>query len=342
MKSETMLGTNRTGAKLAPEMLEEMVSGTQEFPPTSAGDAEGLADIRNAYSEEGEPIGTMPPPTGVKQLAKTAAAAVTGGAPMQLLDLIGERLAFERAGTRLWEALVAKHDATGGFKGGPSRDDIAHIRDEELQHFELLRELMERLDADPTAVTPAADIQAVASMGLPQVLTDPRTDFLQCLEAVLVAELVDNDCWPSLLELLAEAGYRDEAAELLCAVESEREHLEKVRSWLAAGQGRSVEAVRNLSQAETQTIMASPAIAALMGTRAETTGDGTDAAGATGRTTKRRTPRTKSRASTKKSPARTARGRAGDEKPRARDKKRLTKGAAGKTVTKSPSRRKPR
>ena len=36
------------------------------------------------------------------------------------MDKIGERLAFERTGTRLYEALVSKHEAFGSFPGGPS------------------------------------------------------------------------------------------------------------------------------------------------------------------------------------------------------------------------------
>jgi hypothetical protein len=262
-ETTTMLGGNRTGAKLAPVLTEEMIEGTLEFPPTSVGDAEALGDVRAEYTEAGEPLGTMPAPATMTQAAKTAVKAVLGAGPMQLLDKLGERLAFERAGTRLWEAMVAKHDATGGFDGGPSRDELSHIRDEELRHFDMLRALIERMDADPTAITPSAEVQAIASTGLPAVLTDPRTDLVQCLEAVLVAELVDNDCWPALIELLSEGGYTDEAQEFLGAVESEREHLQCVRMWLAAAQGRSVDAIRELSDAETETVLAMPAIAAL-------------------------------------------------------------------------------
>jgi rubrerythrin len=263
MKSETIAGSNRTGCAVAPELTEEMIAGTLEFPPTSVGDATGLGELRATYTAEGEPVGTMPPPPTTTQLVKNVANAVTGGAPMQLLDLLGERLAFERAGTRLWDALAAKFDATGGFSGGPTRDQLTHIRDEEHRHFTMLCDLMERLGGDPTAVTPAAEVAAVASMGLPAVLTDPRTEFVQCLEAILVAELVDNDCWPPLLELLSNAGYEDEAKRLLCAVQSEREHLECVRSWLATAQGRSVEAVTALSHAETDSVMATPVMASL-------------------------------------------------------------------------------
>jgi hypothetical protein len=260
-----LLGTNRTGCAVAADRTAEMIAATKEFRPTSTGSLELLGEVRATYTESGEAIGTMPPPASATGLAKTVMKAVTGGAPLLLMDKLGERLAFERAGTRLWEAMIAKFDATGGFRGGPTRDQVAHVRDEELRHFHMLRELMERLDGDPTAVTPSAEVQAVASMGLPAVLTDPRTDFVQCLEAALVAELVDNDCWPALIELLTQGGYEEEAQSFLCAVESEREHLQCVRMWVAAAEGRSVDAARELSDAETSTVMASPAIATLRG-----------------------------------------------------------------------------
>ncbi len=262
-KARAMLSSNRTGAALAPARTEEMIAGTTEFPPSSPGDAEQIGELRATYAKTGEPIGTMPPPASLKGVAKTALKAITGGAPLLLLDKLGERLAFERSGTRLWEAAVAKLDAVGSFSGGPSRAQLVHIRDEEKMHFDMLRELMERLDADPTAVTPAANVVAVASMGLPQVLTDARTTMVQALEAILIAELADNECWPPLLELLVNGGYEDDARRLLCAVQSEREHLQCVRMWLAAAQGRSIEDVQTLTETETAAVLASPAIAPL-------------------------------------------------------------------------------
>ena len=91
-------------------------------------------------------------------------------------------------------------------------------------------------------------------------------DHLYRYEAVHVAELSDNDCWPPLLELLVNGGYESEAQRFLCAVQSEREHLQCVRMWLAAAQGRSIEDVRTLSEQETAAVMASPAIAPLVAT----------------------------------------------------------------------------
>jgi hypothetical protein len=234
-------GSNKSGIGRAPELARAMVEATKEFPPSSGGDGSAVAANRIAYAKKAPPFATMPPPSGVRQLAKTALSVVTGRAPALLLDKLGERLAFERAGTRLYEALISKHDAGRTFRGGPRRDDLLHIRDEEHQHAILVEGAIQELGGDPTVVTPSANLQLTASKGLGAILSDPRTDLLQGLEALLTAELVDNDCWPALIELIEQEGHSDLAERLGCAVESEREHLEKVRTWIANGTSRSSE-----------------------------------------------------------------------------------------------------
>jgi hypothetical protein len=213
-------------------MAQEMVAASREFPPSSSGDAAGIAVVRARYAREAEPIGTVPPGDGAN--ARTTL----------FLDKLGERLAFECAGTRLYDALISKHDAGRSFRGGPSREDLVHIRDEEHEHFALVAGVIDGLGGDPTAVTPSADLQAVASKGVPAVLADPRTDVLQCLEAIAMAELVDNDCWPALIELAEMAGRTHVGERFGEALAHEREHLERVRGWLAAGMGRSAERAR--------------------------------------------------------------------------------------------------
>jgi hypothetical protein len=57
-----------------------------------------------------------------------------------LLDKLGERLAFERQGTRLYEGFLQKLAATPTEHDiGPSREELRHICDEELKHFKLLQ-----------------------------------------------------------------------------------------------------------------------------------------------------------------------------------------------------------
>jgi ferritin-like metal-binding protein YciE len=238
MKQQATSGTNRTGMAAAAQRGQEMLAGMDEFPPTSQGSAQDIARVRMAYAKEGEPLGSVPQPAGVKQKVRTAAKAITGAKPTLLLDKLGERLAFERAGTRLYEALVSKCDAFGSFQGGPRKADLEHILQEEYRHFTMLQSVIARLGGDPTAVTPSANLHATASHGVMQVIVDPRTTLLQSLEAILIAELADNACWETLAALAQEAGEDTLVTECERALSTEQEHLMKVQTWLAAGQGR--------------------------------------------------------------------------------------------------------
>jgi rubrerythrin len=178
-------------------------------------------------------------PASLTGAVKTAVKAVTGASPPLFIDKLGERLAFERSGVRLYETLISKYDAYGSFSGGPIREDLQQILDDEFSHFTMLTQAMEQLGGDPTAITPSANLHATLSMGIIQVLTDPRTTLLQSLEGILVAELADNDCWEALSELAQGAGEEEMKERFLRAYATEQEHLIKVRTWLAAGQGRT-------------------------------------------------------------------------------------------------------
>jgi hypothetical protein len=158
-----------------------------------------------------------------------------GAARILLLDKLGERLAFERSGTRLYDALIGKCK-TAGANIPPM--ELQHIRDEEAMHFALCGAAIQSLGGDPTEQTPCADVAGVEGMGLMQVLTDPKTTVAQALHAILIAELTDNAAWEELIELTQQAQADGEGTDLVArftkAQENEAEHLEKVRGWYRA------------------------------------------------------------------------------------------------------------
>jgi len=187
MNQNATPGTNGTGIAAAPQRTQEMLAGMEEFPPSSQGSAQDLAQVRISYAKAAEPLGSVPLPADVKGKGTSAAKAAKGVQPLLLTDKLGERLAFERTGTRLYEALVSKHEAFGSFAGGPSREDLAQIQQEEFQHFTLLQSVIKQLGGDPTAVTPSADLHATAAHGIQMVIVDPWTTLLQSLETILIA-----------------------------------------------------------------------------------------------------------------------------------------------------------
>lgn len=230
----TEVGRNRTGIATSPIDSKKTIEGAKAGTPAAQVDFDPVEihKIRVKASTEAGPVGTVPPPVTIKGVAKTAIKAIQGESASVLIDQMAARLAFERGGTRLYEAVLAKFDAAHPHEGGPTRDELEHLRDEELEHVALLAECMEELGADPTAMTPCANLQAVASSGILQVVTDPRTTLSQALEAALVAELADNESWQLLIDLAERMDQKEMAERFQRALEQEDDHLLKVRSWV--------------------------------------------------------------------------------------------------------------
>ena len=235
MKKPTDLGTNRTGVQASPidaKKTAEAALGTQLV------DEGGLIELaleRASWANDADPVGSMPPPASIKGAVKTTIDMVKGHHATVFLDKLGERLAFERTGVRLYEALLVKLDAADLHEGGPTRAEVERIRDDELRHFGELKEAVESLGSDPTAMTPCADVVGVASEGVVKVLTDPRTTLSQCLDALLMVELMDNDAWVLLANLAEGFGQKEMADRFRAALADEEEHLILVRGWVSRG-----------------------------------------------------------------------------------------------------------
>jgi ferritin-like protein len=232
MKNDAPIGKNRTGIDLSPVDKRDLLEVTEMTPEST--DAEPMAITRAEYLFETALIGSVPPPGSVKGIAATGIDAIKGVNAAVLIDKLGERLAFERTGARLYETIIEKTIAEGPPEGGPSLTELETIYREERAHFELVRDSLSELGGDPTAMTPSADVVAVASTGILQVVNDARMTLKQSLEAMLIAELVDNDGWTLLIELTRSAGHDALVERFELAREREEEHLEKLRRWVTS------------------------------------------------------------------------------------------------------------
>lgn len=220
---------NRTGMQTSPELAEELIEGATNAVPSSDGGPEDIAECRGEYIAEGFPIGSMPAmPASEEGEADEEKVGLA-----VLLDKLSERLAFERMGTRLYEAFLNRCEILGEMSPGPTLEEIKEIGREELEHFLLLNDTIAGLGGDPTVQSPAADVAAVSSIGIMQVLTDPRSSIPQCLQALLTAELTDNAGWDLLIELSDNLGYADMKTEFESALAAEERHLQNVRTWLS-------------------------------------------------------------------------------------------------------------
>jgi rubrerythrin len=227
-------GVNRTGIQTSPELARELTEGAAAASPSSEGGPEAIAAARAEYIKEGLPVGSLPPPPasleGVVEGAAQLVGTTTGVAT--LADKLSERLAFERTGTRLYETLIGKVAALGEGAPGPTLAQLEEIREDELRHFLLVNRAITTLGGDPTVMSPCADTVMVSSLGLLQVLTDPRTTIAQSLQAILTAELTDRDGWELLITLADELGHEELVREFRGALASEERHLLSVRGWL--------------------------------------------------------------------------------------------------------------
>lgn len=230
MEQQTKMGMNKTGVQMSPMDIDKMLSDVQASS-TGAADGAGIAAVRTSYVTEAEPVGTVPMPGTAKGAVKAGAQKLTGTNPEVLLDKLGERLAFERSGVRLYDAILTKFQATEQKPDGMSADQLRHFRSEEDSHFRMLADCLRSLGADPTAQTPGADITGVEATGLMKVLEDPRTTLPQTLHALLVLELADNDSWELLIKLAEDCGQKKMADDFRTALRQEQEHLASVRRW---------------------------------------------------------------------------------------------------------------
>jgi bacterioferritin (cytochrome b1) len=232
MQKEVKMGRNRTGMDMSPKDSKELLQGSQRSMPTSEGDEVQLAAIRGEYLKDGDALGSVPPPGTVKGVFKAGADMLSGNRAEVLLDKLGERLAFERGGTRLYEALIGKCLAAPNGRDVVQMNVLEEIHREEARHFELLRTSIEQLGGDPTAMTPCADLVGVQSLGLVQAMTEPRTTVAQCINTILIAELADNAGWELLIRLAQEMGHDELVLEFQQALAAEARHLATVRGWL--------------------------------------------------------------------------------------------------------------
>lgn len=234
MEQSTELGANKTGVDMSPIHSKKMLEGSERVT-IGPGDGKTTLNLfQQPYIENADPLGSVPIPGTVKGMVKSAMKTATGRHPQVFINKLGERLAYERSGVRIYEQLINKCEFS--VNNGLSEftvplDLLYEFRDQELEHFELLDSCLRQLGADPTAQTPDADSSAVASLGLMKVISEPRTSVSQCLQAMLAIELADNAAWELLIKLAEDMKLTDMAEQFQHALAQENIHLAHVRQW---------------------------------------------------------------------------------------------------------------
>src|SRR4051812_28682120 len=98
----TTQGPNRTGAAINPEGVTSMLEAVNELSPRKPVSTLLMDIERQWYITEAEAVGSIPPPiSSPGGNGKKVRGAAASGSVGILLDKLGERIAFERTGTRL-------------------------------------------------------------------------------------------------------------------------------------------------------------------------------------------------------------------------------------------------
>lgn len=232
MEKAIQQGRNRTGIDMSPIDSKKMVSGAEGHAPSKSVDGMSLADMEQSYISSAEPLGSVPLPGTVKGALKTTLEKAQGHNPEMFINKLGERLAYERSGVRIYDCLIRKcQGAPDASQPQIPIDRLQHFRNEEAEHFTVLKECMESIGADPTAQTPDADVSALASSGLMKVIMDPRTSMSQCLEAMLTIEATDNDAWELMIQLADDLGLEDIRSRFEHCRKQEETHLKEIKQW---------------------------------------------------------------------------------------------------------------
>lgn len=231
-RAQTKMGLNRTGTDVSPIDSKSMQEFADKSPVTQPSGGETYIDMRAEYIKEGEHLGSVPLPASLKGAAKASLDRLKGVRIEVLIDKLGERVAFERTGTRLYEQLIEKCRNDPASLEVVSLEVLNQFRDEEAEHFQLVDRAMRAIGADPTAETPCANASGVSASGILKVISDPRSSVAQSLEALLSAEATDNAGWELLTELCEEMGMNEYVHEFERALEQESRHLAQIQEYL--------------------------------------------------------------------------------------------------------------
>src|SRR5690606_35459973 len=106
MENNTKLGTNKTGIDMSPKITEDMINGMDKFLHSNGANPSQFFQLKKYYLDDDEPLGSVPLPGTVKGAVKSTLKMATGHHPEVFINKLGERLAFERTGVRIYEQLT--------------------------------------------------------------------------------------------------------------------------------------------------------------------------------------------------------------------------------------------
>lgn len=153
--------------------------------------------------------------------------------PEKLIDLLHERLTFERTAVKLYDRVLALMVSSEEPQVLGMLDTMRAYRDEEAEHQEWLEGQIRTLGGDVNGESESARLVATESRGIEEAILREEVELYHLFHALLAAELVDNAGW-DLLVALAEEADDDDALDAFTLRQAEEEdHLEYLRQTIA-------------------------------------------------------------------------------------------------------------
>ncbi len=143
---------------------------------------------------------------------------------VKVIDVLNERLAFERAGVKLYDRVLEVMRASGDENVVRMCDEMQAHRDQEKEHEEWLEEQIRFLGGDAHGETDKSRLITRESKGIEEVvMSDAQLPHL--FHALLAAELVDNAGWDLLVQIADEAGDGSAKRDFKKRLHEEEDHL---------------------------------------------------------------------------------------------------------------------
>jgi bacterioferritin (cytochrome b1) len=147
----------------------------------------------------------------------------------KVIDLLSERLTFERASVKLYDAIIAKMQRSNDDNVMRMYDEMKRNRDEEKEHEEWLEEQIRALGGDTRAQTEMSRLAHIETEGIERVVLDGDNVVAHLFHALLSAELSDNAGWDLLVQIADDVGDREAKRAFKKRLHQEEDHLIFVR-----------------------------------------------------------------------------------------------------------------
>lgn len=149
--------------------------------------------------------------------------------PNRLIDVLAERLTFERGSVKLYDSAIGKIKASNNPYVMRLLGEFGEHRSQEQEHAEWLEQEIVRLGGDSEQKTDLSRVAESEAQGIAEIVSDGDANVSHVFRALLAAELVDNAGWELLLELADEADDTEARAQFKRRLHEEEDHLMLVR-----------------------------------------------------------------------------------------------------------------